>query len=122
ADAPLLALLLGAALATKLLAVYAAASLVPLAAYSLARSVKGKPLAIAFARATVVLVAVGGLPYLYAWAVAGNPVLPFLNLVFASPYSPAYNLQDTRWMGHLGPGFLFDATFRSNAFGESQPG
>ncbi|GAB3753018.1 hypothetical protein [Lysobacter olei] len=48
--------------------------------------------------------ALGASSYVYAWMVAGNPVLPLFNGVFRSPYFGAYNFGDARW--HAG----FDAT------------
>jgi hypothetical protein len=117
-DGALLGLLVGAALATKLLAAFAALALVPLAAWSLARSLPPRRLALAAGTGVLAALATGGVPYLYAWAAAGNPVLPMLNGVFRSPVLPPYDFPDTRWMGHLRPSFLFDATFRSDVFGE----
>ena len=121
-DGPLLGLLLGAALATKLLAVFAALAVIPLGAYSLARSLDRRQLAAAVAGASAVVLATGAVPYLYAWHAAGNPVLPYLNHIFKSPYFSAYDLRDTRWMGNLRLGYLFDATFRSWRFGELRSG
>ena len=109
-DAPLLGLLLGAAMATKLLAVFAAFAIVPLAVWSLTRSASPRRRAAALGTAALVLLATGGVPYLYAWKASGNPVLPYLNLVFQSPHFPAYNFHDTRWTQDLHGSILGSAT------------
>ena len=121
-DGVLLGLYLGAALATKLLAVFAALALVPLAVYSLARSLERRRLVASLGAAALVVLATGGVPYAYAWVTSGNPVLPYLNNVFRSPFLPPYHVTDARWTGHLRPGFLFQATFDSARFGELLPG
>ena len=60
--------------------------------------------------------------YVYAWAIAGNPVLPLFNGVFQSPYFGAFNLADARW--HAG----FDAllgwrmTFQTSRYREAWNG
>ena len=54
--------------------------------------------------AVALVLALGASSYVYAWVVAGNPVLPLFNGIFQSPYFGAYNFGDARW--HAG----FDAT------------
>lgn len=123
ADAALLALCVGGALATKLPAAFAAVPLVGLAIYSMARSLDRRRLAVATGTAALVLVAVGGVPYLYAWAATGNPVFPFLNDVFRSRLLPPEDSsKDERWIAHLDWKILYEMTFRSGRFGEMTDG
>jgi hypothetical protein len=61
-------------------------------------------------------------PYIECWHNTGNPLFPFLNLVFKSPYFPVENFVDTRWAGNLSPWMLFDMTFHSSKFLESWDG
>ncbi len=73
------------------------------------------------ALALLLLLAVGGGPYLYAFAVTGNPLYPYFNEVFKSPYETG-RLVDERWMGHGSPALLYEMTFRSSVFGELYDG
>jgi len=61
-------------------------------------------------------------PYLYAWCRTGNPVFPFYNGIFHSPYYPPMNFVDTRWIGHCNWAILYQMTFLSDWFGEAAPG
>src|SRR5581483_6894868 len=73
-------LLLGAALSMKLGAI---SCVVPLALFAapLARRSRGRVI-----YALAALLVVGGLPYLYAWRVAGSPLYPFVPSIFSSSY------------------------------------
>lgn len=84
----LVALLLGGAALTKLHALCAIAPTavaVGIAACRRAGPARGLGL---IALASVVGLTVGGTPYVYAWIVSGNPVFPFFNDVFKSPFLP----------------------------------
>lgn len=61
-------------------------------------------------------------PYAYAWIKTGNPVFPFFNQIFKSPYFPHAEFIDTRWTGNLSPLFLYQATFDSSRFLEASAG
>jgi len=65
---------------------------------------------------------VGGSSYTYAWAIAGNPVLPLLNGVFRSPYFAATDFNDGRWQGGLDADVLWDISFDTEHYFESFDG
>lgn len=65
---------------------------------------------------------VGGSSYMYAWSVAGNPVLPLLNGWFRSPYFVPTNFNDSRWQGGLDADVLWDISFDSEHYFESSDG
>lgn len=68
--------------------------------------------------AGLVLATVGCLPYIEAWIGTGNPLFPFYNHIFKSPYFPTSVFADTRWMGNFNWSLLYDTTFASGRFGE----
>jgi len=68
--------------------------------------------------AGLVLAAVGCLPYAKAWISTGNPLFPFYNHIFKSPFFPTSVFADTRWMGKFNWMLLYDTTFASGRFGE----
>lgn len=61
-------------------------------------------------------------PYGFAWFETGNPVFPFYNDVFKSPFFATTPFIDTRWVGHFDWRLLYDATFASTRFLEANPG
>lgn len=69
----------------------------------------------------LLLAALGGSSYTYAWAIAGNPVLPLMNDVFGSPYFGG-DFKDLRW--HEGGGALLPwrLTFDTGRYLEAFPG
>ena len=78
-----------------------------------------------YAKFSIVTVATAGLalwPYALAWLYTGNPVFPFFNLIFKSPYYGLTNFIDGRWTGHWSPWVLFDMTFHSSEFLECADG
>lgn len=66
--------------------------------------------------------AAGCVPYATAWVRTGNPVFPFLNAVFRSPYYEAVNFRDTRFEAPPGWTTFYDLTFRSRRFLEGWDG
>ncbi len=70
--------------------------------------------------ATMLLV--GGSSYAYALLVTGNPLFPFYNAVFQSPYYPLENFRDVRWTAGTSWRSLWDLTFNTGRFGEFHPG
>lgn len=70
----------------------------------------------------LVAIAVGCAPYAYAWMVTGNPVFPFFNGVFHSPYYPPTNFVDTRWMQPPPYDLFYRETFYTERFGEFRNG
>lgn len=71
---------------------------------------------------SAVVTAVGCFPYAYSWLRTGNPIFPFYNDVFESPFFSANRFHDTRWEGNLNWSLLYDATFASTRFGEVATG
>ena len=69
-----------------------------------------------------VLVAVGGSSYIYAAVITGNPLFPFYNAVFQSPYYPLKNLRDLKWMAGISWRTLWDLTFQTDRFGQFYSG
>ena len=66
--------------------------------------------------------AVGGSSYAYAMWVTGNPVFPFYNAIFKSPFMPPINFHDARWDSGVDWRAAWDLTFNTSRFGESYPG
>lgn len=121
-DVAALALCAGGALMTKSLGILGL-PLVAAMAWSLARA-PGLPRRARVSRASlgvVVLLAVGAFPYLQAEALTGNPLFPYFNDVFRSPYY-GERFVDARWIGHGGADLLYRMTFESSTFGELYDG
>ena len=68
------------------------------------------------------LLPVAASSYAYAWLVTGNPLFPFYNAVFRSPYYPLENFRDLKWMAGVSWRSLWDITFKTNAYGQFFPG
>ena len=66
--------------------------------------------------------AVGASSYIYAWSIAGNPVLPLLNGWFHSPFFAATDFNDPRWHGGLDADVLWDISFDSEHYFEAFDG
>ncbi len=67
--------------------------------------------------------AFGAFPYVNAWARTGNPLFPFLGNVFPSQYMNAsYYVKDLRWTEKPSWRTLYDLTFHTSRFYESQDG
>jgi hypothetical protein len=64
----------------------------------------------------------GATPYAVSWIKTGNPIFPFQNAFFKSPYWPATNFEDTRWTGRFSPFLLYRMTFISSDFLEAGHG
>lgn len=91
-----IAVIAGLALALKVSTI---ALLGPLALWFL---VVARPLPwAAMLRSVPWVLVVGGSSYLYAWILAGNPVLPLFNDVFESPFFPPHRFEDTQFRGLL---------------------
>ena len=68
------------------------------------------------------LLPVAASSYAYAWWITGNPLFPFYNAVFKSPYYPAENFRDLKWMAGVSWRSLWDLAFRTDAYGQFFPG
>ncbi len=106
------ALVAGSACAVKLLAVPLA---IPMVVWAMWKSREWRPAAL--------FLAAGTMPYVEAVVRTGNPLFPYFNGVFKSPYYPSdANLKDFRFTQALSWRSLWDMTFRTNLFCESPAG
>jgi len=74
------------------------------------------------AGALLLVVAVGGSSYLYAWIATGNPVLPLLNDVFHSPFYAPAPFVDSHWQRGLVPTMPWRMSFRTSEYVEGWDG
>lgn len=73
-------------------------------------------------RMLAMLLPVAASSYGYAVLVTGNPLFPFFNAVFRSPYYPLENLRDLKWMAGVTWRAPWDLLFRSDLYGQYYPG
>jgi hypothetical protein len=110
-------ILLGSALASK---VGTSAFLVPAVVILLAN---GKKHARAVALAALGLVVFAAPPYLYAWLKTGNPLFPFANNIFRSPYfEQGSSFANLPYQNAGTWNALYAITFRSDRFFEGRDG
>lgn len=109
--------LAGALAATKLVALCIAVWLLPWLTWRHRRVLGARSLAAGLA----LLLAIGGSSYAYAWALAGNPVLPLMNDVFGSPWFGG-DFVDERWHQGFGPTLPWRMTFQTPDYLEAQAG
>ena len=125
ATLPLSGILLGAAMATKLIALSFVApclAWVVFNCFGWKRGIDRKSLA-ALLQAAALCAILGAPPYVTAWVKTGNPVFPYFNDVFRSPhYDIKSNWADDRWRTRFTWHAPFDVTFRSSKFLEGQDG
>jgi hypothetical protein len=109
----------GAAFSAKLIAGAYIAPIICAGAFFAMRARRWRALAIA-----LLLAALCGLPpYAYAWAKTGNPVFPFSNAVFKSPYYYSdRSFDDVRYHAPLSWKTPYDLTFRSGKYFEGTGG
>jgi hypothetical protein len=108
------ALLLGAAMAVKLTALFFVA---PIAIILAIRAPKRRLL-----DAAAIILAAASLPYVYAWAKTGDPVFPFYNNIFHSPWFEPIASPDPRFSEPLSWRTPFDLTFETHRYWEGQDG
>jgi hypothetical protein len=122
---PLSGILLGAAMATKLVTLSFVApclAWVFFNCFGWKRGIDRKSLA-ALLQATALCAIIAAPPYVTAWVKTGNPVFPYFNDVFRSPhYDTKPNWADERWQTRFTWHTPFDVTFRSSKFLEGQNG
>lgn len=117
-----LALMLGAAASTKLHGVIAAGLILGMALVMLGRQQGMKAALRLLVPAALVFTIFGAPPYVAAYSASGNPVFPFFNTVFKSPYFPsARNFTDANW-GRIHWGVLYDITFQTHRYLEALDG
>jgi hypothetical protein len=121
-DVLLSAFLLGTAIGWKLGAVTLAATILPVLFFSLLRNWTKllRPRATAVIAGAMFLVP-AALPYVVAYVRSGNPIYPFANDFFQSPYLSEV-LEDYRFREPLNSSTLFNITFRTNLYYEGLPG
>ena len=115
-------LLLGTAIGWKIGAITLAVTLVPTLILSIVRNrnrLSRPRLSIALAVLLFLVPAV--LPYATAYVRSGNPIYPFANNTFHSPYLDEV-LEDPRFREPLNALTLFRITFQTNRYYEGQPG
>ncbi len=122
---PLAGILLGAAMATKVIALSFVAPCLAwifFNCFGWKRGIDRKNLA-ALVRAAALCAVIAAPPYVTAWMKTGNPVFPYFNDVFRSPhYDINPHWADDRWQTRFSWHAPFDVTFRSSKFLESQNG
>ncbi|HML17735.1 MAG TPA: hypothetical protein VK419_11945, partial [Bryobacteraceae bacterium] len=110
-------LLLGAAFSVK---IGTSAYLAPAAAVAIYKA-RGRWRSAAFAALALAVFAAP--PYLNAWRMSRNPMYPFANQVFKSPYFDASSpLEDVRYQKSLDWRAPYEAAFRSGEYFEGQSG
>lgn len=83
----------------------------------------GRASALALVALLVLLIVFAAPPYLTAFVKTGNPVYPFFNNVFQSPYYAASSaLRDNRWLSGLDWNTPYNITFHSDRYLEGQAG
>jgi hypothetical protein len=70
----------------------------------------------------IVFVLVGSVPYVTAWIIADNPVFPFFNGIFKSPYFPEYNFDNPLFKMGLTWDFPYRVIFESQNYLEATIG
>jgi hypothetical protein len=73
-------------------------------------------------RMAVPVLAIGIVPYAVAWFRTGNPLFPFYNAFFRSPFFAPINFVDRRWMGKGSVDLLYALTFHTSTFMEGVDG
>ncbi len=119
----LAAVLFGAGLATKLgttAFLFPATGFVAWELLSRRRTLPGVARIAAIAVFLVLLF--GAPPYVFSWLKTGNPVFPFMNRTFQSPWYAKESLKDFRWSMHLNAYTFYDLFFHSRWFLESRDG
>jgi Glycosyltransferase family 87 len=111
--------LLGAALAVKLTAVVFVAPAALVGIWLAARRSQFRVLT----QAAAVLAVLAAPPYVYSLVKTGNPVFPFGNTIFHSPYyDTAEPFSDLRYVAPLSFKTPYDVTFRSGSYSEGHGG
>lgn len=116
----LAAALLGASAASKLLGLTPSFGL---GLYALWRLRPRFPWRKTLLPAAAIFLAIAVVPYARAWLITGNPVFHYANAFFKSPLMRSdESFVDSRYPARLTPTTLYDVTFHTNWFVESEPG
>lgn len=119
---PMAGILLGGALASKAVTLTILPVLLLLMVLSYRTSFRWSLIRV-LALSLILLFAVGVIPYATAWFITGNPVFPFFNQVFQSPFWPVVNFEAPAVFAKgLSWDILYQITFHSERFLESRLG
>ena len=66
--------------------------------------------------------AVAAIPYLNAWLVSGNPVFPFFNAIFESPFYPAENFRNRAFVTELNWNLPYELVYFAERFTSGMTG
>ena len=114
------AILLGTALAAKVMTVFFAPFFLCVAVAWLREDARRAVGSVVLAALLALLVAAG--PYLYAWLHTGNPVFPFMNSLFGSPLFDRGNFDNPLYSGGLGWNTPFAMHFDTPRYIEGRNG
>jgi hypothetical protein len=70
----------------------------------------------------VLFLLVGTIPYITAWYLTGNPVFPFFNKIFQSPFYPVINFEATTYGKGVTWDIFYQVIFHSEKFLEGSAG
>lgn len=73
-------------------------------------------------RMLAILLPLAASSYAYAVLVTGNPLFPFFNAVFRSPYYPLENMRDLKWMAGVTWHVPWDLAFHAERYGQYYAG
>ena len=118
---PAAGLMFGFALASKAVTLSLLPALFALIA-CLPRRWLSRPGAMALGKAALLGLLAGGIPYAMAWLVTANPVFPFFNGIFKSPWYPPENFEAPPFERYLSWNTLYRVTFESGRYMESKAG
>ena len=121
-DLPLAGVLLGCALATKAVTL----TILPVLLLLLVWRYRSWYKAVGLSSLLIgvgLFMMIGSIPYVTSWWLTSNPVFPFFNKVFQSPYYPAVNFESATIFGRgLTWDVLYRATFESGKYLEANAG
>lgn len=79
--------------------------------------------ALTWVKAAFLIIVIGFIPYFTAWQFTGNPIFPFYNAIFKSPYYPEVNFESASVFGRgVTWDILYKITFNSGKFLEATEG
>ena len=70
----------------------------------------------------ILFLCTGSIPYITAWIITDNPVFPFYNELFKSEYFPLWNFNNPLYNSPIHWDTLYDVTFNTSNYLESGPG
>lgn len=119
---PLAGIFLGFALATKVITIATLPVLLAIVVWRY-RSWRGTVGLKALAFGVGLSILIGGIPYLTAWKLTGNPVFPLFNKLFKSPdYIITENFNNSLYNAGLTWDFIYRVTFESGKYLEAVAG